>query len=150
MRILPAVAFALFAAVTVASAGTPAPAPSASIFRHAHLHAWQPPVAGFGAALRAVIDPETGRLTTLSGVAPDASDLELAAARSRELALSRLQPTTRADGSQFILLNGLLQAYTVVRLGPNGRLVLDCADGETEALRLYRTPLAPTPVAEER
>ncbi len=139
----------LLATVATANAAPPAAAPpSADLFHHLRPRAWQPPARALAPAVRVAIDPETGALTSLPVGPLDASELN--AVRANEAALARLQPVVRADGSRFLRLDGLLRAYTVVRVGPDGRLVSDCAESPAEVLRLMHAPLPAPPVGEDR
>ncbi len=156
MRAPFAAGLALLVLSAVASAAPPtlAPAPSASIFRHAHPRAWRFPVP-LAAGLRAAVDPETGTWTSeLPATAADAVAQQAEAAR--QAALARLQAVTRADGSRYVRLDGLVRAYTVVHVGPDGRLDADCVESGPEALRsvlsapVPRTAPAIAPAGEER
>jgi hypothetical protein len=145
MRI-PVTLVLLLAGATAAGAAPPAlvAPPSASILLHAHPRPWRPPVAPAIAGMRAGIDPVTGELTFPEG--PDPGTVR--AARAAANAAARV--FTRPDGSSHAVLNGLIRAYAVVRVGPNGRLVQDCVHSEQEALRRAREPApAASPSGEE-
>jgi hypothetical protein len=148
MRLLTVLVLAVLAASSAAAAGPPTPPPSAPLFHHVHPHAWQPPGSAIAAGLRAAIDPESGLLTSPPPASADPSLLQ--AERARTAALARLQTVTRADGSQYIDVRGLLQLYSVVRVGPDGRLHEDCAPTPGEAARVTATPVAPISRAVDR
>ncbi len=144
------VALPLLLACAAAPAGAePVPAPnSGSILLHLHPRAWRPPAPLVSGGLRAEADPqEDGTGTSLAG--------RIAAARAANMAaLAHLPVQFRPDGSRFVVLDGLLRAYAVARVGAGGRLEEDCADSEAKALEWLGAPQAPanaarpTPAAE--
>jgi hypothetical protein len=62
----------------------------------------------------------------------------------RSAANANARVFTRPDGSRHAVLDGLIRAYAVVRIGPDGRLVQDCVHSE-EAAR--QRALEPAPAA---
>jgi hypothetical protein len=113
----------------VAPAATPAAPLSAQLVIAWRPRAWQPPRSAPAAGLRVALDPATGEL-----VAPTAADLPPRAPRGPFTA------ELRPDGSRRVLLNGAIRAYTVARLGVDGRLRLDCTP--TPAATLAHPPAA--------
>jgi hypothetical protein len=127
--LLPLLFLAACACVTTAQAG-PGPT-STSILLHLHPHAWHPPVAPLAAGLRTDVDAPVSALEL-----PDAA----AAHAARQRALANVRVQMRPDGSGFAVVGGLLRAYSVARIGDDGRLVEDCAHSEEEALKMIAAP----------
>lgn len=135
------VALPLLAGAITLSAHAAPPSPSAATLLKLRPRAWRPAAIATAAGLRAAIDPATGEWT-LPGAAPS------------PLGLDALRPAPRiddnADGSRTLWLNGLARAYTIARIGADGRLVRDCADSGPEAMRRLASPLPPAAPAEDR
>lgn len=92
------------------------------------------------------IDRETGML-----VMPAPDQLARLAAQSQARAVS-LRPAMvrKADGSMSLDVRSWMREHSIVRLGPDGRPVLDCVDGHDAVVEALRhTPAAPSG-AEER
>ncbi len=140
-RSLLLLALPLLAGAIALAAHAAEPTPSAATWLRLRPRAWRPPVLASTAGLRAAIDPATGEWT-LPGATP--SPLGLAAVRPA----ARIDE--HADGSSTLWLNGLARAYTIARIGADGRLVRDCADSGAEAMRRLASPLPPAAPAEDR
>jgi hypothetical protein len=81
------------------------------------------------AGLRVAVDPETGTLgmPEHATTSPGVDELQADARRiARELVTVR-----HADGSESIAHAGRLTDYTMVQVGPDGKLVFQCAQGAT-------------------
>jgi hypothetical protein len=100
---------------------------AAAILLHAHPHAWQPPAAVVPARAGMTLTPESG-----AAVAPTAGDMRAAAAYRS--ALAKIPVEFRADGSRFARLGGLVRAYMVASVAPDGRLMQECVESQPEAL----------------
>ena len=95
------------------------------------------------------IDPETGRIGM-----PTPEQMK----NLSELEQIRLDHATgdvieihNPDGSVTVDLQGRLQEYATVRIGPGGKLIYQCVEGAKNAERALKGPApAPAPQAEER
>ena len=115
---------------------------SASILLHLHPRAWHPPAALGLAGLRTDVDPGGDGLA-------DPMDGAFAAMReARARALANVRVELRPDGSAHAVVGGLLRAYAMARIGPEGRLVEDCTHSEAEALEWLVGPKPPAPARE--
>jgi hypothetical protein len=93
------------------------------------------------------LDPESGRVGLPT---PEQMARIAAAAKGRATASVRPAPVYHSDGSISLDVRTWMRDYAVVRLGANGRAVLDCVDGRDAATRTLReAPAAPT-AREER
>ena len=140
MRHLCLVPLLLACAATGAAAAEPALNPvSASILLHLHPRPWRPPAELAQPGLRTDVDPAGAGI----------SDEAFAAMRdARARALARIPVEMLADGHGRVVLGGLLRSYALVRVGPGGRLIEDCAGSEVEALERLAAPL-PAPAKKE-
>jgi hypothetical protein len=112
---------------------------SASILLHLHPRPWQPPLAVVGVGLRTDVDP--GRV----GLGPNIDEAFAAMREARARALANVRVEVRPDGSGRAVVGGLLRAYALVRIGPDGKLVEDCAHSEADALERLGAPVPLTP-----
>jgi len=103
--------------------------------------AWRPPASMLALRAGMRIEPETGAQQT------PITELQAMGAARRE-ALSRVPIVTRADGSRYAVLGGLIRAYTVVTVGPDGKLVQECVHSE-EAARARVNEAATAPAKEK-
>jgi hypothetical protein len=98
----------------------------------------RPADAGSAAALRAYVDPATGRLTEAPSEAQvrelDKSVGELAS-RSSE----GLEAVTQPDGTQLVDLQGRFRSLSTATVSPTGALRLDCLDGRPRGGPASRT-----------
>ena len=141
MRPIFLVPLLLACAATTGAAAEPALNPvSASILLHLHPRPWRPPAELAGPGLRTDVDPAG------EGI----SDEAFAAMReARARALARIPVEVLADGHGRVVLGGLLRSYALARLGPEGRLIEDCAHSEAEALERLAAPAPPAPPKKE-
>src|SRR5262245_25438101 len=87
--------------------------------------AWQPPPAlPGGAGIR--IEPEQG--TDMPNAAEPGPQAD-----ARRQALARVPVGTRPDGSRYAVIGGLVRAYTVATVKPDGHLVEECVHSEQQA-----------------
>ncbi len=121
--------------------------PSASILLHPHPRAWQPPVGMTAPGLRITLEPETGAIAVPPAAQPRAA---ADAAATRRRALDQVAVMSRADGSRFAVLGGLVRAYEVVSIGPDGALVQECVHSPERALEIISAPATRPPVRETR
>ena len=129
-------------ATTRAGAGPISDPASTSILLHLHPRPWHPPTALAPVGLRTDVDPGGDGLA-------DPMDGAFAAMReARARALANVRVELRPDGSAHAVVGGLLRAYAVARLGPEGRLVEDCTHSEAEALEWLVGPTQPAPAKE--
>src|SRR5689334_12844443 len=114
MRHLPALSVLLVCASAALAGAAPGPAPSGSILLHLHPRAWHPPASLVRPGLRTEVEPAGDGTPTAA---------ELAAIRAaRASALANVHIQTRPDGSGYAVLGGLIRAYAIARIGPDGRL----------------------------
>ncbi len=99
------------------------PEPRAASWRP---RAWHPPARPASAVPGLRVEPEDG------GATPSSADLEALGAARRQ-ALANVPVVTRADGSRYAVIGGLVRAYTVVHVGADGRLVQECVHSEEQA-----------------
>lgn len=134
----------LLVCTAVASAGAaPGLNPtSASILLHLHPRPWHPatPLASVG--LRTDVDPG------VDGLAAPMEDAFAAMREARARAFANVRMQVRPDGSAYAVVGGLLRAYAVARIGPEGRLVEDCEHSEAEALERLLIPVPPAAAKE--
>ena len=112
---------------------------SASILLHLHPRPWRPPSVAMSAGLRTDVDPGGERLS------PNAQEAFAAIREARARALANVRVDVRPDGSGHAVLGGLLRAYAVARIGPDGKLVEDCVHSEAGALERLGAPAVPAP-----
>jgi hypothetical protein len=129
---------ALTLLLLLAPVASPADAPSqvwnphaAAILLHAHPHAWQPAVGTTRGVAGMTLTPETGA----SAAPPPADPNALEAYRS---ALANIPVHVRSDGSRYAKLGGLVRAYMVASMTPDGRLKQACVESRPEALARVR------------
>jgi hypothetical protein len=90
------------------------------------------------------IDPATGRL-----IMPEPEQMaRIAARRASAATTAHAAPVLRADGSRSLDVRSWMRDYSIVRLGPNGRAVVDCLEGHDVTARTLHQ--APAPALEER
>ena len=87
---------------------------------------WHPPTAAAQVAAGIRFEPEQG------ATRPTDSEWATAAAARRQ-ALANVPVLTRADGSRYAVLGGLVRAYAIARIGPDGRLFEECVHSEEQA-----------------
>jgi hypothetical protein len=128
MRLLFAMGLVILSSVS-ASAAPPdcATTPDHSRVVTWRTHAWRPPArVALAAGIR--FEPEGG------AAAPTATDFASIAAARRQ-ALDNVPIRTRADGSRYAVIGGLIRAYAVARVGSDGRLVQECVHSEAQAIQ---------------
>lgn len=95
------------------------------------------------------IDPETGLLAMPTPEQLASLDRTATLSRAEEEMLSRSSAGLRefrlADGTVGLDLGGRFQEFSVARLGPNGRVVFDCASDLDAVRRMLATPVSVTP-----
>ena len=122
--------------IVLATAATAATPPRAvRLATPWHPRAWSPVGSSLAMGLRVAIDPATGEL-----VMPTAGPGDIV-----RVDRTSLVEHARADGSRYVVLDGLIRAYMTARVGPDGRLVLDCDHSASE----HPAP-APSQPAEDR
>lgn len=103
--------------------------------------------APVASALRATIDPETGKLT--SEVAPLAGlSLDPATAHAMRRDREGLQPVYRADGTTLIHLDGRFHNFSVARIDANGKVIVCSERADQVVGALNGGPAAVTPAAQ--
>ena len=107
------------------------------------VHAPQPPGA---AGMVVGIDPETGEL----GMPTPEQLQRISDSQQSQVNHSSagLVEVHHPDGSVSIDLQGRFQEYETVRVGPDGKLIYQCVDGEENARRAVAAPAPAAP--EER
>ena len=135
------------AEASASSASANTPATRTVSFRP---RAWQPPVA------RAV---HTGaaRVGTPGMIEGDVlPETPGGLGLTRAEALSRVKIETHADGSRHATLNGAIRMYSVASVDESGKLHLDCASSEADAIARVRkggqaaTPAQSSPASTAR
>ena len=96
---------------------------------------------GAGAALRVVIDPETGLPTRPTP--QQARALAEQSGLSIRRPLPPLAEVRLADGTRLVKLDDRLMQYVVARRDSNGVIQIDCVAGGDRARRPIQTPAAP-------
>lgn len=114
-----------------------APAPSETRVASWRPRAWRPPARTAPAAVGMRFEPESGPAVP--------GELEAQEAARRQ-ALADVPVHTRADGSRYAVIGGLVRSYTVVHVGADGRLVQECVHSEEQA----RARVAATAGSKER
>ncbi len=119
---------ALGGALALALAAT-AIAQMSGVFSSRHPVSAQPaPAESYApghAAMRATLDPETGRVRV--GLASAAETLDPGTIEALRRDTEGLHPEYRADGSVRVHLQGRFQSASVAHIGPNGKTFL-CSD----------------------
>ena len=85
------------------------------------------------------VDPETGQLSMPT--AEELATLGVAQDPSLDESDAGLVQVTHPNGAVSIDLQGRFQEYSVVRIAPNGRKVLECVPTRRDAARLMLTPV---------
>jgi hypothetical protein len=119
------------------------PAPESDVPDYALLY--RPPVPTAPGMIIA-IDPETGHLVAPTEAQRRAIALG-AKSETGNLLESAGAPMTLErlpNGGEVLQLNGNFQSYSIARIGPDGRIVTDCAHDAASAKRLLAQP-APKP-----
>lgn len=130
MRLLLALSLVVLSSTPSAARAVDGARPAAvsrALVTPALLHAWHPsgtiaPAAGIR------IDPEAGPPGGLTDLA------STIAARRR--ALANVPVVRRPDGSRYAVVGGLVRGYTVARIQPDGSMIEDCVETETQARQL--------------
>jgi hypothetical protein len=73
------------------------------------------------------------RLDPDQGAAPAAAAELGAQAEARRQALANVPVRSRPDGSRYAVIGGLVRAYTVATVRPDGSLVEECVHSEEQA-----------------
>ena len=118
------------------------PAPVPSVTDYSLL--FTPPVTTAPGMIIA-IDPETGLLTTPT---PEQRRLLTAGIESTDLLATPGAPMLLErlpGGGEILTLNGNFQSYSIARIGPDGKIVTDCASDPKTALRILGTVPVPAP-----
>lgn len=131
------------AASTASGASTTLRGAAAGPRRTGRAHAPQPPGT---AGMVVGIDPETGEL----GMPTPEQLQKFADSQQNQVDHSSagLVEVHHPDGSVSIDLQGRFQEYETVRVGPDGKLIYQCVDGEENARRAVAAPAPAAP--EER
>lgn len=83
-----------------------------------------------------------GRAGMIEGELPPPTTGQREALPARDAALDRsaagLTIVTRADGSQYVNLQGRFRAYSVLTLAPDGSARISCVEGAAKALEVAR------------
>jgi len=121
-------------------------APARGHAPHAHAPLERPATAGMVVG----IDPETGEL----GMPTPEQLKALSDSPQYEVdhSTAGLLEVHHADGSVSVDLQGRFQEYATVRVGPDGKLIFRCVDGEENAKRAVKSsaPAPAAPALEER
>lgn len=126
----------------VPPAGRQAPAPDAkATARPKAVEAGPRSSPASGEAMRVARDPVTGELTT-----PEHSGAPLTIEQMQALARLEAQGLVtirNADGSETLNHEGRFADVSVIRIGPDGRRVFQCAHGRSGAEHAFAAPATP-------
>ena len=92
------------------------------------------------------IDPQTGEIGLPTP--EEAAELEKAATGPLDHSSEGLQVVRHPDGHLSVDLQGRFMSYSVARLGPDGRIHMQCVSGEKAAREALCAPVAPVRGAE--
>lgn len=135
----PVVAATPSATLATAESATPKPAPRATARPAKRLTTPMASAPG-SAGMIVGFDPETNQLGMPT--AEQLQELKLLE-NPKNWSDEGLVVEIRPDGSKSIDVQGRFMEYTVVRMGPDGKLVYDCVQGPAAAKKLMEQPVDP-------